>query len=63
MSLEHPVGPQSAPTVLLPEPVEAGKGGEGGGFQITNAEFIATIFTDLPEGALSAICSKPGKLI
>ena len=49
-----------APTVLPTEPVEAGKGGEGGDFQITNAEFIAAVFTDLPEGAFSAVCSKSG---
>ena len=48
------------PTVLPSEPVEAGKGGEGGVFQITNAEFIAAVFTDLPEGAFAAVCSKPG---
>ena len=58
--LEHPAGPQCAPTVLPPDPVEAGKGGEGGDFQITNAEFIAAVFTDLPEGAFAAVCSKPG---
>jgi len=58
--LEHPAEPQCAPTVLLPDPVEAGKGGEGGAFQITNAEFIAAVFTDLPEGAFAAVCSKPG---
>ena len=58
--LEHPAEPQCAPTVLLPDPVEAGKGGEGGVFQITNAEFIAAVFTDLPEGAFAAVCSKPG---
>ena len=45
------------PTVLPPDPVEAGK---GGAFQITNAEFIAAIFTDLPKGAFAAVCSKPG---
>ena len=48
------------PTVLLPDPIEAGKGGEGGVFQITNAEFIAAVFTDVPEGAFAAVCSKPG---
>jgi RepB DNA-primase from phage plasmid len=51
---------QQAPTVLPLECVEAGKGGEGGAFQITNAEFIAAVFTDLPDGASAAICSKPG---
>ena len=40
--------------------MEAGKGGEGGVFQVTNAEFIAAVFTDLPEGASAAVCSKPG---
>ena len=48
------------PTVLPSGPVEAGKGGEGGVFQIPNAEFIAAVLTDLPEGASAAVCSKPG---
>ena len=52
--------PQHTPTVLPTEPVEAGKGGKGGDFQITNAEFIAAVFTDLPEGAFAAVCSKSG---
>src|SRR5215469_10521274 len=52
--------PQYTPTVSPTEPVEAGKGGEGGDFQITNAEFIAAVFTDLPEGAFAAVCSKSG---
>src|SRR5215471_19099255 len=52
--------PQHAPTVSPTEPAEAGKGGEGGDFQITNAEFIAAVFTDLPEGAFAAVCSKSG---
>jgi hypothetical protein len=42
------------------EPVEAGKGGEGGGFQLTNADFIAAVFPLLPEGAFAAVCSKSG---
>jgi hypothetical protein len=52
--------PQHTPTVLPTEPVETGKGGEGGDFQITNAEFIAAVSTDLPEGAFAAACSKSG---
>src|SRR5260370_12589865 len=52
--------PQYAPTVSPTEPVEEGKGGEGGDFQLTNAEFIAAVFTDLPEGAFAAVCSKSG---
>jgi hypothetical protein len=40
--------------------MEGGKGGEGGDSQITNAEFITAVFTDLPEGAFAAVCSKPG---
>lgn len=47
-------------TVLPSEHMEAGKGGEGGALQITNAEFIAAVFANLPEGAFAAVCSKPG---
>jgi RepB DNA-primase from phage plasmid len=47
-------------TVLLTEPVQAGKGGEGGDLQITNAEFIAAVFPQLPDGAFAAVCSKSG---
>jgi hypothetical protein len=52
---QQSAGAQSVPT----EPVETGKGG-GGDFQITNAGFIAAVFTDLPEGAFAAVCSKIG---
>jgi hypothetical protein len=54
------IKPQRPPTVLPTRPVEAGKGGEGGVLQTTNAEFISTVFEDLPEGAFAAVCSKPG---
>src|SRR3954452_8136936 len=47
-------------TFLPIEPAEAGKGGKGGDFQITNAEFIAAVFPRLPEGASAAVCSKHG---
>ena len=47
-------------TVFPSEPVEAGKGGEGGNFQITNADFVAAVFPLLPEGAFAAMCSKNG---
>jgi RepB DNA-primase from phage plasmid len=52
--------PPNATTVLPTEPAEAGKDGEGGDYQITNAEFIAAVFTHLPEGAFAAVCSKSG---
>ena len=42
------------------EPLGAGKGGEGGAYQITNAEFVAAVFPLLPEGAFAAACSKSG---
>jgi len=42
------------------EPLEAGKGGEGGVFQISNADFVAAVFPVLPEGAFAAACSKSG---
>src|SRR4051812_13346062 len=50
----------NAPTVLSIEPAEAGKGGKGGDFQITNAGFIAAVFPHLPEGAYAAVCTKRG---
>src|SRR4051812_16658190 len=52
--------PTSVPTVLTTEPIKAGKGGEGGDFRITNAEFIAAVFPHLPEGASAVVCSKRG---
>jgi hypothetical protein len=42
------------------ESLEAGKGGEGGVFQISNADFVAAVFRQLPEGAFAAACSKSG---
>ena len=47
-------------TVFRPDPVEAGKGGKGGVFQITNADFVAAVFPCLPEGAFAAVSSKSG---
>ena len=52
--------PPSALTVLPTEPAEAGKDGEGGGCQITNAEFIAAVLPELPDGAFAAVCAKSG---
>ena len=42
------------------EPPEDGKGGEGGGIQITNAQFVEAVFPSAPEGAFVAVCSKTG---
>ncbi len=50
----------SGQTVLPKEPGEAGKSGEGGVFKISNAEFVASVFPHLPEGAFAAVCSKGG---
>lgn len=47
-------------TVSGIEPDEAGKGGEGGDFQVTNADFVAAVFLQLPDGAFAAVCSKAG---
>ena len=52
--------PLAALTVFPTEAVEAGKGGEGGDFQITNAEFVTAVFPRLPEGAFVAVSSKSG---
>jgi hypothetical protein len=50
----------SVPPLSATGPTEAGKGGEGGDFQLTNAEFVAAVFQHLPEGAFAAVCSKGG---
>jgi hypothetical protein len=50
------VMPEHTPTVLPTEPVEGVKGGKGGDFQITNAEFVAAVFTDVPETIRNALC-------
>ncbi len=48
-------------TVFGNAPVETGKGGEAGAPRdISNADFVATLFPILPEGAFAAICSKTG---
>jgi hypothetical protein len=52
--------PVDALTVFSPDPVETGKGGEGGVFQIINADFVAAVFPCLPEGAFAAVSSKSG---
>ena len=50
----------SASTVSPNAPPEAGKGGEGGVFPITNVEFVAAVFPTMPEGAFVAVSSKGG---
>ena len=52
--------PPTTPTDFAIDPEEAGKGGEGGVFPCTNAEFLAAVFPSLPEGAFAAVCSKNG---
>jgi hypothetical protein len=47
-------------TVTETEPDEGGKGGKGGVFTTTNAEFVTAVFPQLPEGAFAAVCSKVG---
>ena len=47
-------------TVFPTEPPEGVKGGEGGDFQVTNAEFVAAVFPCLPAGAFVAVSSKGG---
>jgi len=47
-------------TVFPTEPMEAGKGGEGGDLQIANTDFVTAVFPLLPEGAFAAMCSNSG---
>ena len=51
---------ESKQTVSATDQPGTGKGGEGGDFQITNADFIAAVFPSLPEGAFVAVSSKDG---
>lgn len=53
-------GRLSASTVDQIVRAEGGKGGKGGVYQITNAEFIAAAFPIIPQGAFVAACSKYG---
>ena len=48
------------PPVLSTTQDEVGKGGEGGDFKVTNADFIAAVFNRIPNGAFAASCSKLG---
>ena len=52
--------PQHTPTVLPTEPVETGKGGEGGDFQITNAELSPRFPRTCPKVPLRQRVSKSG---
>ena len=45
-------------TAFTTAPVQAGRGGEGGDFQISNAEFVAAVFPQLPAEAFAAVCAK-----
>ena len=47
-------------TYLPTELTKGGKGGKGGAVAVTNAEFIAAVFTRPPQGAFAAVCSKHG---
>lgn len=60
LAVAHAASNPNELTVLPTDSGEAGKGGEGGVFQIANAEFVAAVFPRLPEGAFPAVCSKSG---
>jgi hypothetical protein len=36
------------------------KGGKGGEFEVTNAEFVSSVFPCLPEASFAAVCQKSG---
>jgi hypothetical protein len=42
------------------KPVRPGKAGKGGDLDISNADFIAAVFPELPENAYVGVCSKSG---
>ncbi len=47
-------------TVLPTDHTHAGRGGEGGDLQISNADFVDMVFQRIPEGAFAAVCTKIG---
>jgi hypothetical protein len=53
-------------TVFAVGPAEAGKGGKGGeggvwgNLQVSNSAFVQALSVGLPQGAVLAVCSKPG---
>lgn len=47
-------------TDFLSQPIKGGKAGEAGDTGITNADFLAAIFTDIPTRAYAAVVSKKG---
>lgn len=49
-------------TVFAVEPVQPDRGGEGGDFQISNADFIAAVFPLLPADAFAGVCAKSNDL-
>lgn len=55
---EPPLTESPTPEVFVAGPPEGGKGGEGGCFQVSNADFLAAVFHALPENASPAVCSK-----
>jgi len=57
-----PISPEDPPVSPAPtvSPTPQDEGGEGGAIEISNAEFLAAVFRELPENASAAICSKPG---
>lgn len=50
----------SAVTVFPGNREKGGKGGKGGGLQLTNLQFLAAVFSAVPDGAYVAVCSKAG---
>ena len=63
-SAEHPEPSAArAPSISANCQQQSGEAGEGGvasGINLTNAEFVAAIFRDVPEGASVAVCTKSG---
>jgi hypothetical protein len=45
--------------VFPTEPAQADKGGEGGTYKVSNADFTSAVFPALPDGAHAAVCAKP----
>jgi hypothetical protein len=57
---DDPVPDATAAATLVVDRNDGGKAGEGGALNVSNADFIATIMSGVPNGAFPAVCTKRG---
>jgi hypothetical protein len=58
-AIENHRSPKEPRSHEIPQ-TETSEGGEAGALQVSNADFVAAVFSDLPEAAFAAVCTKSG---